>query len=101
MKKKIISEEELEELLLPGEGQTLGTVVSFMGARRAVVACKDGKRRLCRIRGKFKRRMWVKQGDVVLVSPWDFDENQGDIEWRYTSKEIQWLKENGYITEED
>lgn len=31
------------------------------------VCCEDGKVRRCRIFGKFKRRMWMCVGDVVIV----------------------------------
>ena len=31
------------------------------------VHCFDGKERMAKIRGKFKRRVWVNLGDVVLV----------------------------------
>jgi translation initiation factor 1A len=98
MKRKVISEKELKDLMLPGEGQTLGRVARMMGGRRLVVLCSDGKRRLCRIRGKLRRRMWIREGDVVLVSPWEFEENQGDIVWRYTRNQVDWLEKNGYLT---
>ncbi|RLG91249.1 MAG: translation initiation factor eIF-1A [Candidatus Hecatellales archaeon] len=98
MKRKVLSEEELKELVLPGEGQLLGIVVKMLGFDRLVVRCTDGKERLCRISGKLKRRVWIREGDVVLVSPWEFQsDKRGDVVWRYTANQVDWLKKNGYL----
>ena len=56
-------------------------------------------RRLCRIRGKMKRRKWVRENDVVLVSPWEFkSEERGDIFFRYTKNQVRWMGEKGILT---
>jgi len=58
-----------------------------------MVKCADGHVRLCRIRGKMKRRVWVRDGDIVIVAPWDFQsESRGDIVWRYTEAQAEELK---------
>jgi translation initiation factor 1A len=47
-----------------------------------------------------KRRAWIRHGDVVLVSPWDFQfEKRGDIIWRYKKNQIPLLKMKGYFIE--
>ena len=67
-------------MLLPSENDVLGTAVKMLGAERISVKCQDGKERLCRIRGKLKRRVWVREGEIVLVSLWDFQADwRGDI----------------------
>jgi len=97
-KKKVLTEEELKELVLPGEGQFLGIVDQMLGYDRLKVKCADGHERLCRIRGKMKRRVWIKTGDVVLVAPWDFQyDSRGDILWRYTESQAEWLRRKGYL----
>lgn len=99
MKRKVLSEEELKELVLPGEGQVLGIVTKMLGYDRVMVIGNDGKERLCRISGKLKRRVWIREGDVVLISPWDFQrDTRGDIVWRYTKSQAEWLRKNKYIT---
>jgi translation initiation factor 1A len=93
-KKKVLSEEVLREMVLPAEGQVLGTVLQMLGYDRLLVKCDDGHTRVCRIRGKMKRRVWIKVGDTVLVAPWDFQpESRGDILWRYTDSQAKMLKE--------
>lgn len=96
-KRKVISEEALKELVLPVEGQVLGRVVKLLGSDHILVQCADGKTRMGRIRGKLKRKIWVRDSDVVLIEPWDFNEQKGDIVWRYTFAQIDWLKENNYL----
>lgn len=97
-KKKVLTEEELKEMVLPSEGQVLGVVVQMLGYDRLKVKCTDGHERMCRIRGKMKRRVWIKEGDVVLVAPWGFQTDiRGDILWRYTESQADWLRRKGHL----
>ena len=98
-KKKVISEEELDEMVLPVANDILGIAVKLLGYDRVLVRCQDGRERICRIRGKMKRRVWVRVGDVVLVSPWDFQsDTRGDIIWRYTKGQAELLRKRGLLT---
>ena len=85
-------------MLLPSENDVLGIAIKILGGERIMVKCQDGKERLCRIRGKLKRRVWVREGDVVLVSPWDFQsDKRGDIFWRYRRNQSEWLRHKVYL----
>jgi len=98
-KRRVISEEELESMKLLAASDVLGTAVRMLGFDRILVRCQDGKERLCRVRGKLKRRVWVREGDIVLVSPWDFQsDKRGDIFWRYRKDQTEWLRSHGYLT---
>lgn len=60
---------------------------------RVLVRCQDGKKRLCRIRGKIKRRMRMRVGKIVLVSAWGFQsDRQGDIVLRYKRSQAEWVR---------
>lgn len=97
-KKKVLTEEELKDMMLPVANDVMGIAKKMLGFDRILVSCQDGKERLCRIRGKIKRRMWIRLGDVVLVSPWDFQsDSRGDIIWRYKRNQAEWLRRNGYL----
>lgn len=97
-KRKVKSEESLKRMVLPSKNDIIGIANKVLGAERFMVNCQDGHDRLCRIRGKMKRRAWVREGDVVLVSPWDFQfESRGDIFWRYRRNQVDWLRNNGYL----
>jgi translation initiation factor 1A len=98
-KKKVLTEESLSNAVMPAPGDVLGIAVRLLGYDRLMVKCQDGNERLCRIRGKMKRRVWIRQGDVVLVSPWDFQsDKRGDILWRYTRAQAEMLRRRGLLT---
>ncbi len=84
---------------LPREGEILGVVIGNVGGGRLQVQCKDGRERLCRIPGKIRRNIWVRQGDIVLVEPWKIEgEKRGDVIWRYNHLQADWLRNRGYIS---
>jgi len=98
-KKLVRSEEDIRKsMTLPSGNDVLGFVTRILGQRRLFVKCQDGLRRLCRIRGKMRRRHWIREGDVVLVSPWDFQQEKGDILFRYTRGQVRWLRDKGILT---
>ena len=98
-KRKVVSEDDIGKMKLPVANDVLGIAVRMLGFDRIVVKCQDGHERLCRIRGKLKRRVWVRVGDIVLVSPWDFQsDTRGDVCWRYRRNETAWLRSKGCLT---
>ena len=98
-KKKIISEEEIKDMVLPVANDMLDIATRLLGFDRVLMKCQDGHERLCRIRGKMKRRVWIRIGGVVLVSPWDFQSHKrGDVIWRYKKSQVEWLRKNGYLS---
>jgi len=72
--------------------------MGLVGGSRMIVSCKDGKERNCRIPGRLKNQMWVREGDVVIVEPWEIEgDRRGDVVWRYTPLQAKALREKGYI----
>ena len=55
----------------------------ILGGRRVNVLCADGEMRLARIPGKMRRRQWVREGDLIIVWPWDFQDSKADVKHRY------------------
>jgi len=88
------------EMPLPSEGQVICVIEELIGADFVKVRCSDGVSRTCRIPGKFRRRMWLSEGDVVLVMPWDFQPNKGDILYKYSRDEVRRLINMGKIAKE-
>jgi translation initiation factor 1A len=100
VKESEISEEELEiaRIRLPREGEVLGVVEAMVGGDRMRVLCDDGKERICRIPGKLRKKVWIKEGDLILVMPWKVQsDKRGDVIFRYTPTQASWLKKKGYI----
>jgi len=93
----VLSESEIKPRL-PRSYEVLGVAIKLLGYDRVQVKCIDGFTRLCRIRGKMKRRVWIRVNDIVLVSPWDFQsDTRGDITFRYRRNQAEWLRRNGYL----
>ncbi|MFW9823667.1 MAG: translation initiation factor eIF-1A [Candidatus Thorarchaeota archaeon] len=86
-------------------GEMFGVVVEILGGERMRVFCEDGKHRIGRIRGKIKKRVWIRRGDLCIVNPWEWEtETQSklgkcEITWRYTRAEISWLERNNKVPE--
>lgn len=96
-KRKVLNEAALKEMVMPGEGQLFGRVIKLVGGDNIIVKCTDGKVRTCRIRGKIKRRMWIRDSDLVLIAPWDFQSEKADIIWRYISAHAEKIKQDGHL----
>lgn len=89
---------ELGRVKLPRGKETLGVVEQRVGGSRMKVRCLDGKARICRIPGRLKRRLWVRDGDIVLVEPWELcGEGKGDVIFKYRPIQVKFLKREGYL----
>ena len=89
-------------MMYPNKNDILGIVINNYGQTRMNIKCQDGETRICRVRGKMKKRVWVREGDVVLISPWDFQSDEkGNIIFRYTRNQASLLRNRGYLDIDD
>ena len=72
---------------------------NILGGRRVSVICADGKTRMARIPGKMRRRQWVREGDLIIVWPWDFQDSKADVKHRYTKTQSIYLSRKGVLPE--
>lgn len=94
--------QEIMRIKLPRGKQIFGILEQRLGASRTRVRCLDSKARLCRIPGRLKRKLWVRQGDLVIVEPWEFGgDEKGDIIYKYKPIQVSWLRRKGYLKELD
>jgi translation initiation factor 1A len=70
---------------------------SMLGANHIKVRCIDGVTRMGRIKGKIKKRAWIREGDTIIVVPWSFQDEKCDIIYRYLKPQTDWLRKNRYI----
>lgn len=87
------------ELFLKEEGQEYAQITKMLGNGRVDASCFDGVKRLCHIRGKMRKKVWINQGDIVLVSLRDFQDDQADVIVKYTPDEARALKSQGELPE--
>jgi len=98
----VTAESDAIRARLPQEGEILGVVLQILGAGFLLVKCLDGFTRQVRIPGKYRKRLWCRVGDVVIVMPlygMNPDE-KGELVHRFKKNEAHWLVENGYLPED-
>jgi translation initiation factor 1A len=85
--------EEVGRLPLPrrGRGEIFGIASQLLGAARIKVMCEDSVSRMGRITGKMKKKMWIREGDLLILRPWGFQEGKADILFRYSRTQSQYL----------
>ena len=97
-----MAEEQQEQVIrvrIPQGKEVLGIVQQRLGGSRMRILCLDSKERICRIPGRLRRELWVRENDVVIVEPWELGgDDKGDVVYKYKSKsEVEFLKKRGYL----
>lgn len=82
---------------LPKGEEVIGIIEQRLGGNKMLVNCLDGKTRNCRVPGRLKRGLWLRPGDVVIIEPWEFDKEKGDVIFKYRPNQIEWLKNKGFL----
>ena len=110
-----VDEEELARLMGNVEGESskirvkmpntkvnemFAIAEQILGGRRVTVLCADGESRMARIPGKMRRRQWVREGDLIIVWPWDFQDSKADVKHRYTKTQAMYLSRKGVLPSE-
>ncbi len=90
--------EQVFRVRLPRGREVLGIVETRLGFGKSRVKCADGKTRICRVPGALRRQLWVRPDNIVLVEPWEYEgDAKGDILYKYTENQANWLKERGHL----
>ena len=71
----------------------------ILGGRRERSVCEDGETRLARIPGKMRRRQWVREGDLIVIQPWEFQDEKANVCMRYTKTQSLYLSRKGVLPE--
>src|SRR3954470_7706995 len=74
-------------------------VIKMLGNGRLEAQCFDGEKRLAHIRGKLRKKVWINQGDIILISLRDYQDEKADVILKYTADEARNLKAYGELPE--
>merc|ERR1711865_1217580 len=119
--------ESKRELTFKEDGQEYAQVTRMLGNGRLEAFCFDGVNRLCHIRGKLRKRVWIgvvqrhtvamlgsrprralprvvpllpcPQGDIVLLGLREFQDQKADIILKYDGDEARSLKSYNELPE--
>ena len=86
--------EKSREIEFPDDDQTFAVVERILGNGRVEVYCEDKQLRVVRIRGsmrKYKSKVIIECGDLVIVALWDFEPGKGDLIHKYTHDEKSYM----------
>ena len=92
-------EPQVVRVRIPKGKELLGIVQQRLGGSRMRVQCLDGKERICRIPGRLRRALWVREKNIVIIEPWELGgDTKGDVVYKYRSKaEVAFLKRKGFL----
>lgn len=91
--------EQIGWVRLPREkdNEQFALVIQLMGADQVKAKFADGVERSCRIPGKMKKKIWIKEGDIIIAKIWDFQPSKADIVWRFMGNQKEWLRRKGHL----
>ncbi|CAI9293017.1 unnamed protein product [Lactuca saligna] len=73
------ADDEKRELVFKEDGQEYAQVLRMLGNGRCEAMCIDGTKRLCHIRGKMHKKVWIAAGDIILVGLRDYQDDKADV----------------------
>lgn len=91
--------EEKRELVFKEHGQEYAQVLRMLGNGRLEAQCVDGVKRLCHIRGKMRKKVWVNTGDIILLGLREYQDEKADVIQKFMADEARSLKAYGELPE--
>lgn len=76
------------KIRFPRKGEQFAVVTEMSGGSRMKALCADGNMRMVRIGGKFKKRTWCRENDLIIVKPWVVQSDlKSDLVYRFMPTE--------------
>jgi len=91
------NDREKRELVFKEDGQEYAQVLKMLGNGRLEAQCFDGTKRLCHIRGKLRKKVWINQSDIILIGLREYQDHKADVIMKYTADEARNLKTYGEL----
>jgi translation initiation factor 1A len=85
-------QEVKRELVFKEPGEEYAIITKLLGSCNVRVECADKEERDAHIRGAFRKKVWMRVGDLVLVSLRDYQDNKADVIHVYKPDEMRMLK---------
>jgi len=82
---------------MPRGDEFIGVVVKRLGGSRMNIRSADGRDILARVPGRAKKFLWIREGDIVLLQPWEFEKSKADLIYKYKPGEVRLLEKKGMI----
>jgi len=93
-KRKHVTKEALDEYYVPEGDEEVVKILGGRGNNLHEVECADGKTFLASMPTKFRKNLWIKRGDFVVISPIkEGNKVQAEIVYVLYQKQIKYLQE--------
>lgn len=92
---------ENSRVRMPKGEQFIGLVEKRLGGSRMNIRSMDGRDILARVPGRMKKYLWIREGDIVLLEPWELDKDKADLIYKYKPNEINQLRKKGMLDAAD
>ncbi len=90
--------DEIRRTPMPRNNQVIGLCEQRLGGSHLRVKCLDGLTRICRIPGRLKRTLWVRENDILLIEPWELGGHEkGDVVFKYRPHQADVLRKKGLL----
>ncbi|WP_331232580.1 translation initiation factor eIF-1A [Natronorarus salvus] len=86
------------ELRLPTDTQQFALVTEIRDGGHARLRCADRIERTGKVPVRLRNRVWIREGDLVLVEPWGWESEKAEIVWRYTDRNAERLRSDGHVS---
>lgn len=99
-KKKGKKSNEISEkrpLVLADNMQEYAKIIKALGDRKMSAILTDSSEIIALVPGKFRKRVWINAGDIVLISRRAFENKKVDIIYKYFDYEVLKLHKKGDI----
>lgn len=93
-----LQNQESTRVKFPKENELIGRVEKRLGGSRMNVRGANGEDILARVPGRVKKYLWIREGDIVLLIPWEFDKTRADLVYKYKPNEVKALEKKGYLS---
>lgn len=81
----------------PKNNEIIGIVEKRLGGSRMNVRTAKGDDILARVPGRAKKFLWIREGDIVLLQPWELDETRADLIYKFKPNEVKVLEKKGLL----
>ncbi|MFT4243975.1 MAG: translation initiation factor eIF-1A [Candidatus Woesearchaeota archaeon] len=81
----------------PKNEEFIGIVEKRLGGSRMMIRGMSGQETMARVPGRMKKFLWIREGDVVLLQPWEIEKDKSDLIYKYKPNEIRQLQKEGLL----
>ncbi len=99
LKKKVsdLQNQAPTRVRFPKGKEFIGIVDKRLGGSRMNIRVINGETIMARVPGRMKKYLWIREGDIVLLEPWELAKDKADLIYKYKPNEVKVLEKRGML----